>query len=122
MPLRLLTEIERQRVKRLTAESVDITLLQPTWTALDKGYMDATAPVRNYLKQNGLHDYDEQGRGARENGEKIEAYLFNEIGTIRADASLYKPKAAPTLLATSLTSFQILFQFPRKAALLLKLH
>lgn len=96
MPLRLLTEIERERLKRLTAESVDITLIQPTWTALDKGYMDATAAVRNYLRENGLHDYVHQGRGARENGVKIEAYLFYETSAIRADASLYKPNAKPT--------------------------
>jgi hypothetical protein len=96
MPLRQLTEIERQRMKRLTAESVDITLLQPTWTGLGKGYMDATASVRNYLKENGLHDFDRQGRGARENGEKIEAFLVSEQGQIKAPASLYKPKAKPT--------------------------
>jgi len=96
MPLRQLTDIERQRMKRLTAESVDITLLQPTWTALDKGYMDATAPVRNYLKENDLHDYEVQGRGARENGVKIDAFLISEQGQIKAPASLYKPKAKPT--------------------------
>lgn len=96
MPLRQLTDIERERMKRLTGESVDITLLQPTWTALDKGYMDATAPVRNYLKENSLHDYDVQGRGARENGVKIDAFLVNEQEQIKATASLYKPKAKPT--------------------------
>lgn len=96
MPLRQLTAIERQRMKRLTAESVDITLLQPTWTALDKGYMDATAPVRNYLKENGLHDFELQGRGARENGVKIDAFLVSEQEQIKAPASLYKPKAKPT--------------------------
>ena len=96
MPLRQLTDIERQRIKRLTAESVDVTLLQPTWTALDKGYMDATAPVRNYLKDTGLHNYDEQGRGARENGVKIDTFLVSEREQIEAPASLYKPKAKPT--------------------------
>lgn len=96
MPLRQLTAVERQRMKRLTAESVDITLLQPTWTALDKGYMDATAPVRNYLKENGLHDFELQGRGARENGVKIDAFLVSEQEQIKAPASLYKPKAKPT--------------------------
>jgi len=96
MALRQLTEIERQRMKRLTAESVDITLIQPTWTGLDKGYMDATAPVRNYLKDTGLHDFERQGRGAREHGVKIEAHLFEEDARIEAKASLYKPKAKPT--------------------------
>lgn len=96
MPLRQLTSIERQRIKRLTAESVDITLLQPTWTALNKGYMDATASLRNYLKENSLHDFDGQGRGAHENGIKLKAFLVSEKGQVGASASLYKPNAKPT--------------------------
>jgi len=63
MPLRKLTEIERQRLERLTAEAIDVTLLQPTRTGLEKSILDATAPVRNYLLENGLHDYQGQGQG-----------------------------------------------------------
>lgn len=96
MPLRQLTEVERQRMKRLTAESVDITLLQPTKTGLGKSIMDATAAVRNYLKEAGLHDFDEQGRGARENGVKLDAYLLSETTLLESKASLYKPEAKPT--------------------------
>ncbi|MBO6790601.1 MAG: MvaI/BcnI restriction endonuclease family protein [Dinoroseobacter sp.] len=96
MPLRQLTDIERERMKRLTGESVDITLLQPTRTGLGKSIMDATAPVRNYLKETGLHDFDEQGRGARENGVKLDAYLLSETGAVETKTSLYKPEAKPT--------------------------
>jgi len=95
VPLRQLTDIERQRMKRLTAESVDITLLQPTKTGLGKAIMDATASVRNYLKDTGLHDFDEQGRGARENGVKLDAYLLSETGLVETKVSLYKPEAKP---------------------------
>lgn len=95
MPLRQLTDIERERMKRLTAESVDITLLQPTRTGLGKAIMDATASVRNYLKETGLHDFDLQGRGARENGVKLDAYLLRETGLVETKVSLYKPEAKP---------------------------
>ena len=96
MPLRQLTEVERQRMKRLTAESVNITLLQPTRTGLGKSIMDAPAAVRNYLKETGLHDFDEQGRGAKENGVKLDAYLLSETALMETKASLYKPEAKPT--------------------------
>jgi hypothetical protein len=92
MPLRPLTEIERARIKRLTAESVDITLIQPTRTGLEKSILDATAPVRNFLKDRALHDYDFQGQGASEHGIKIEAILMDERSATRSTASLYRPK------------------------------
>jgi len=63
MALRQLTEIERQRLKRLAAESVEVTLIQPTRTGLGKGILDATAPIRNYLKAANIHDYVQQPHG-----------------------------------------------------------
>lgn len=92
MPLRPLTEIERARIKRLTAESVDITLIQPTRTGLEKSILDATAPVRNFLKDRDLHDYELQGQGASEHGIKIEATLMDERSATNSTASLYRPK------------------------------
>lgn len=92
MPLRKLTEIERQRLKRLTAESVDVTLIQPTRTGLEKSIMDATASVRNYLLDNQIHDYDAQGQGASEHGVKVEAVLLGVDQAEDSIASLYRPK------------------------------
>lgn len=92
MPLRQLTDIERQRMKRLTAESVDITLIQPTKTGLEKSILDATAPVRNFLKDRDLHDYELQGQGASEHGVKIDAVLMDERSATPSTASLYRPK------------------------------
>lgn len=95
MPLRQLTDIEWRRMKRLTAASVDVTLLQPTKTGLGKSIMDATASVRNFLREKDLHDFDLQCRGAREHGVKLEAYLLSENSLIESTASLYKPEAKP---------------------------
>ena len=92
MPLRPLTEIERSRIKRLTAESVDITLIQPTRTGLEKSFLDATASVRNFLRDRDIHDYEFQGQGATEHGVKIEALLMDERNATHSTASLYRPK------------------------------
>lgn len=92
MPLRPLTDTERRRIKRLTAESVDITLIQPTRTGLEKSILDATAPVRNFLRDRDIHDYELQGQGATEHGVKIEAVLLNECSATHSTASLYRPK------------------------------
>ena len=88
MPLRPLTETERGRIRRLTAESVDITLVQPTRTGLEKSILDATAPLRNFLRANDIHDYDTQGKGAAEHGVKIDAILMDGHSATRSTASL----------------------------------
>lgn len=108
MPLRPLTEIERERIKRLTAESVDITLIQPTRTGLEKSILDATAPVRNFLKDRDLHDYELQGQGASEHGVKLEAILMDERSTMLSTASLYRPKSKtgdPRIWFTKLSAY-----------------
>jgi len=95
MPLRKLSESELAGLKKLTDASVEATLLQPTWTGLDKGYMDATKVVRDYLKEKNIHDYATQGRGAAANGVKLEAHLLSETRDECTSASLYKPEAKP---------------------------
>lgn len=91
MPLRQLTDIERNRLKRLTGESVDVSLIQPTRTGLQKSILDATAPIRNYLRENGLHDYDHQLQGVDHRiyleGELMEAHLVRP-----SRVSLYRPE------------------------------
>lgn len=91
MPLRQLTEIERQRLERLTAEAIDVTLLQPTRTGLEKAILDATAPVRNYLIENGIHDYLGQRQGTAHRVH-IDAQLLGVDHVTASRASLYRPE------------------------------
>lgn len=93
MPLRQLSDTERQNLARLTSLSLEATLIQPTATALVKSIMDATRPVRSFLRQVGLHDYDQQGSGANENGVQIDAVLLGPKNETLTTASLYRPKA-----------------------------
>ena len=93
MPLRILSDFEKTNLSRLTGLSIAVTLIQPTQTGLSKGILDATALVRNYLQEQGLHDYDKQGTGAKKNGEELEGILVSPSSEVASRVSLYRPKA-----------------------------
>ena len=61
--MRKLTEIEINRIKLLTENSVELTLIEPTETGLIKSIMDATGSVRSYLKAKNIHDFEIQKQG-----------------------------------------------------------
>ena len=93
MPLRSFTEFEKGNLAKLTSLSIDATIIQPTRTGLGKAILDATAPVRNFLRRNGLHDYETQGTGARENGAELTATFVSLGSQVNSRTSLYRPKA-----------------------------
>lgn len=93
MPLRMLSEFEKTNLSRLTELSIDVTLIQPTATGLGKSILDATASIRNFLREHGLHDNDTQGTGARENGEELEGVLVSPVHETASRVSLYRPRA-----------------------------
>ncbi len=79
-------------MERLTSAAIEFVLIQPTATGLGKSILDATAAVRNFLREKGLHDYEHQGKGAREHGEVLRASLFDQNRHIESRASLYRPE------------------------------
>ncbi|MBM6499266.1 MvaI/BcnI family restriction endonuclease [Flavobacterium macrobrachii] len=89
--MRNLTNIEIGRIEILTANSVEVTLIEPTATGLEKSIMDATGSVRAYLKNKNIHDYELQGQGAKENGVYVNSFLIGTDGLIQSVASLYRP-------------------------------
>lgn len=88
--MRKLTNVEIDRLKLLTEKSVEITLIEPTKTGLEKSIMDATGSVRAYLKDKGIHDYELQRQG-QENKIQINSYLITPDGLLQSVASLYRP-------------------------------
>lgn len=70
---------------------INVAFLVPTPTGYGKSIMDATAPVRALLKEEGIHDYGSQGQG-QENKVYIPAYFVNAAGLVDSVASLYRPK------------------------------
>ena len=76
--MRQLTSIEIERIKILTENSVELCLIEPTETGLVKSIMDATGPVRIYLKDNNIHDYSVQKQGP-ENKVLVESCLIKKF-------------------------------------------
>ena len=72
--------------------SVEASYLAPTGVGLKKSIMDATGPLRVYLKQKGIHNYEGQLQGP-EGKKKIETFFITEFALIPTSASLYRPKA-----------------------------
>lgn len=88
--MRKLTSIEEKRLATLTSMSVEVALIEPTSTGLGKAILDATFPVRNYLRRVGLHDYNDQKQGA-EHKLLVKSSLLSEGLVFPSQASLYRP-------------------------------
>ena len=69
---------------------VPVAFLVPTPTGYEKSIMDAIGPVRELLKEEGIHDYESQGQGP---AAKVmwPAFFVTGSGLIESEASLYRP-------------------------------
>ncbi len=88
--MRQLTKFEEAKLKVLTENSISLTLIEPTETGLKKSILDATGPVRNYLKKNNLHNYELQQQGP-EHKEFIDSIIYESHSITKTKASLYRP-------------------------------
>lgn len=88
--MRQLTDIEIDRIRILTENSVELTLIEPTGNGLDKSIMDATGSVRSYLKSKNIHDFGEQKQGP-ESKIQIDSFLIKKDEVLKSVASLYRP-------------------------------
>lgn len=76
---------------KFTVVNLDVALISPTPTGLQKSIMDATDNVRDYLKEVGFHDYDAQGQGPDHKVVKP-ARFIEPTGTIETTVSFYRPQ------------------------------
>lgn len=81
---------ETKNVKFLVDKQVEFTTIQITETGLKKSILDATAPVRAYLKEKGVHDYEIQEQGP-EHKHVIDTYILTEGDQHLTKTSLYRP-------------------------------
>jgi len=88
--MRILTELEQNKIKILTKNQISLALIEPTETGLKKSIMDATGPVRNFLKENNIHDYDLQQQGPQHKI-NINANIYSDFTVTSSNASLYRP-------------------------------
>lgn len=88
--MRSYTDFEAKNVKFLVDNQVQFATIQITETGLKKSILDATAPVRAYFKEKGIHDYDLQPQG--ELGKRlIDTYILTETCQYHTKTSLYRP-------------------------------
>ncbi len=90
MNIRPLEKGESTILQELTASGIEPEVMFITATGLKKSILDATAPVRIFLKQEGLHDFNEQAQG-QTHKRKIQATLFCGKSARLIDVSLYRP-------------------------------
>jgi hypothetical protein len=105
--MRHLNTFETNRIKELTENSIETTLIEPTKNGLQKSIMDATGSVRLYLKENNIHDFQLQKQGP-EHKRLIRAFLIEKNSLIKSEASLYRPntkKGDPRIWFKNLPSY-----------------
>lgn len=78
-------------LKAFNAFDVEVGLVVPTGTAMGKSIMDATASVRDYLKDSKYHDYQAQGQGQKENGVIRSGYFVRPDSLDKTTVSMYRP-------------------------------
>lgn len=88
--MRQLSEDELDKIRILTENSIEICLIEPTKTGLEKSIMDATGPVRTFLKNVNVHNYEIQSQGP-ENKISYPAFLITNDLLIPSSTSLYRP-------------------------------
>lgn len=81
---------ETKNVKYLVDKQVEFATIQITETGLKKSILDATAPVRAYLKEKSVHDYETQLQGP-EHKHIIDTYILTEGAQYPTKTSLYRP-------------------------------
>ncbi len=72
------------------AHWLEVGLLVPTRTGMQKSIMDAHAPLREYLSASEVHDYGHQGQGP-DHKRKVTTWLVGRDGIEYTESSLYRP-------------------------------
>lgn len=90
MNMRPLGVHESKNLAALNASGCSSALLFVTATALDKGILDATEPMRHLLKAAGIHDYHAQGQGPANKVIK-QAVVLSDTSNSQTKVSLYRP-------------------------------
>ncbi len=88
--MRPFTPLEKHNMEYLVNKNIKFTQVQITSTGLKKSIMDATAPMRAYFKENGVHDYELQPKGP-EFKVIIPTHILSGFKDITTRTSLYRP-------------------------------
>ena len=81
---------EERNVQFLVNKRIDYATIQITQTGINKSTLDATAPVRSFFKEHGIHDYEHQPQGPANKVFK-ETYILSETDFLKTKTALYRP-------------------------------
>ena len=98
---------EKRNVQFLVNKRIDYTTIQITQTGINKSTLDATAPVRSFFKEYGIHDYEHQLQGP-DNKIFKETYILTETDFFKTQTALYRPvtkKGDPRLWIYGFTKY-----------------
>lgn len=88
--MRPFTPFEKMNMEFLVNHNIKFTQVQITATGLKKSILDATAPMRTYFKENGVHDYEYQQQGP-EHKVKITTHILSRFKDTLTHTSMYRP-------------------------------
>lgn len=88
--MRPFNRFEQGNIKFLVNHSVKFTQVEVTATGLKKSILDATAPMRTYFIENGIHDYEIQKQG-QEHKETRRTVILTATEEIETKATFYRP-------------------------------
>ncbi len=89
--LRRFTPLEQKNQSYLVNLGIEFTMVQITKTGLEKSILDATGPMRIYLKRNGIHDYETQEQGPKHKVLVPAFLLLHDVDPIKLNTTLYRP-------------------------------
>lgn len=105
--MRPFTPFEEKNMSFMVNRNVEFTLVQITSTGLKKGIMDATAPMRTYFLEKGVHNYEEQQQGPAHK-HLVKTVILDGFDAKETSTSLYRPvtkKGDPRLWIYGLKDF-----------------
>lgn len=105
--MRPFTPFEEKNMAFMVNHNIEFTLVQLTATGLKKGIMDATAPMRTFFLEKGIHNYGDQKQGP-EHKQLIKTFIMTGSEAKETSTSLYRPvtkKGDPRLWIYGLQKF-----------------
>jgi len=80
-----------EALRSFKSAGVSVAFLVPTLTGLDKSIMDATQPLRSYLREKQIHDFSTQRQGTNHKV-RLETILYSNGEVHTTQTSLYRPE------------------------------
>ena len=80
-----------EALRSFKSAGVSVAFLVPTSTGLEKAIMDATQPLRGYLREKHIHDFSTQHQGT-DHKVQLETILFSGGEVKSTQTSLYRPE------------------------------